>query len=204
MEYTVDIEIRNENEEPIPYFIFDSDDEDLFPKSEEYEKSLDFFWKCHSFFESCSTGEHIECRVEYDEESGWIYLRNNNGVLSLCSVSFDELFYVGESEKYDYVCQFLKRYDVDRAEIISAEDVEKMCVNEVDEPVEEYHYKLTISFIEDEVSEAIKKDREGYEKYLYEQEMNEESAYYALGGSDYDRFKENGGEIDDMLDLAGY
>ena len=24
MEYTVDIEIRNENEEPIPYFIFDS------------------------------------------------------------------------------------------------------------------------------------------------------------------------------------
>lgn len=85
MEYIVDIEIRNENEEPIPYFIFDSDDEDLFPKSEEYEKSLDFFWECQSFFESCSTGEHIECRVEYDEESGWIYLRNNNGVLSLCN-----------------------------------------------------------------------------------------------------------------------
>lgn len=205
MKYTVEIEIRNENEEFVPSYLYDPYDEDLFPKSEEFQKSLDFFWYCQSFFESCSLGEHIECMVEYDEESGWIYLKNHNGVLSLCNASFDDFFWSGETEKYDDVCRFLRIYEVDRAEVLRAEVVEEMCVDlDTDEPVEVYHYKLTIAFVEDERAEADRNDREEYAKYLYEQEMNEESAYYALGGSDHDRFKENGGDIDDMLDLAGY
>lgn len=31
----------------------------------------------------------------------------------------------------------------------------------------------------------------------------ERDTYYALGGDDYDSFKENGGSIDDMMDRMG-
>ena len=32
----------------------------------------------------------------------------------------------------------------------------------------------------------------------------DEDTYYALGGTDYKKFRENGGSIDDMMDGMGY
>ena len=32
----------------------------------------------------------------------------------------------------------------------------------------------------------------------------ERDTYYALGGTDYDAFKERGGDIDDMMDRMGF
>lgn len=40
---------------------------------------------------------------------------------------------------------------------------------------------------------------------VYEDDTNyEEDTYYALGGSDYESFRERGGSIDDMMDALGY
>ena len=46
-------------------------------------------------------------------------------------------------------------------------------------------------------------DRE--EEYRYEEDVDyEKQTFYALGGDDYERFKENGGSIDDMMDGMGF
>lgn len=46
-------------------------------------------------------------------------------------------------------------------------------------------------------------NKDPFEDYEDEQDY-EEDTYYALGGDDYSRFKENGGNIDDMMDELGY
>jgi hypothetical protein len=44
------------------------------------------------------------------------------------------------------------------------------------------------------------------DSYHYNEEEHnwEEETYYALGGSNYERWRENGGNIDDMMDSLGY
>ena len=52
---------------------------------------------------------------------------------------------------------------------------------------------------EDEEDECDDYEPTGIEDdYDYERDT-----YYALGGDDYDSFKENGGSIDDMMDRMG-
>jgi hypothetical protein len=55
----------------------------------------------------------------------------------------------------------------------------------------------------------IVQEDESYYDYDYHDEYRddydyERDTYYALGGDDYDRFKENGGSIDDMMDGMGF
>ena len=45
-------------------------------------------------------------------------------------------------------------------------------------------------------------DNDYYDEYIDDTDYDRET-YYALGGDDYDRFKENGGSIDDMMDGMG-
>jgi hypothetical protein len=47
-----------------------------------------------------------------------------------------------------------------------------------------------------------------YQEWLHADEIDdtdyERETYYALGGEDYDRFREEGGNIDDMMDGLGF
>ena len=47
-----------------------------------------------------------------------------------------------------------------------------------------------------------------YQEWLHADEIDdtdyERETYYALGGEDYDRFREEGGDIDDMMDGLGF
>lgn len=51
----------------------------------------------------------------------------------------------------------------------------------------------------------IEDEEDGYHDYNEPDDYDyDRDTYYALGGDDYDRFKENGGSIDDMMDYLGY
>lgn len=52
------------------------------------------------------------------------------------------------------------------------------------------------------ISEEEEESEYSTEPY-YEEPDYDEATYYALGGTDYDKFKENGGDIDDMMDNLG-
>lgn len=47
-------------------------------------------------------------------------------------------------------------------------------------------------------------DDDDYDDYHGDDYDYEEDTYYALGGTDYEKFRENGGSIDDMMDGMGY
>lgn len=48
-------------------------------------------------------------------------------------------------------------------------------------------------------------ERRGYQNQDYEDNHNyDRDTFYALGGDDYDSFRENGGNIDDMMDSMGF
>ena len=61
-------------------------------------------------------------------------------------------------------------------------------------------YKFEIDYADLLFEEANKDPSEDYE----DEPDYEEDTYYALGGDDYSRFKENRGSIDDMMDELGY
>ncbi len=56
---------------------------------------------------------------------------------------------------------------------------------------------------EEEEKERRREEDERYYEQLEKSYNYEEDTYYALGGDDYQRFKENGGSIDDMMDGMG-
>lgn len=152
-----------------------------------------FLEYCQDFLNNHFSNKKIECRVVYDEEDEYSF-KNPNGLLPINDYLFED------TDDYDDMCQFLSDYEVDIAEITNLHMEKETHKNRWGEPEKKLHCKMTITLFESEVAEAIRKDREEYAWYQYEQEMNEESAYYALGGSDYDRFKENGGDLGDMME----
>ena len=92
-----------------------------------------------------------------------------------------------------------------------AESFEKENEDEEDEEEEDEDNKLIVkngkecyqSFLTSE-GNAKKEDfwaesnSSGYDNWNYERDT-----YYALGGSDYDRWKEDGGDLDSMMDGMG-
>lgn len=68
------------------------------------------------------------------------------------------------------------------------------------------YYDSIMEEIEEREKEEEERQREEYERYCEQLEASynyEEDTYYALGGDDYQRFKENGGSIDEMMDSMG-
>ena len=68
------------------------------------------------------------------------------------------------------------------------------------------YYDGIMNALAEQEEEEEKRRREEYEHYCEQLENSynyEEDTYYALGGDDYQRFKENGGSIDDLMDGMG-
>ena len=68
------------------------------------------------------------------------------------------------------------------------------------------YYDGIMNALEKQREEKEERRREEYQHYCEQLENSynyEEDTFYALGGDDYQRFKENGGSIDDMMDGMG-
>lgn len=120
-----------------------------------------------------------------------------------------ELFdYQGKSREYDVVDS--EGNSLDKNEIDTCNDKYAVLLYfnmySQDYTTEEYVFSFSENKIvnspfyqEDEEDECDDYEPTGIEDdYDYERDT-----YYALGGDDYDSFKENGGSIDDMMDRMG-
>ena len=81
--------------------------------------------------------------------------------------------------------------------------IEKTALNALiedsEDSIERKCYYMLLSIIE----RAEERVREASECYYEDDTDYERDTYYALGGDDYDRFRENGGSIDNMMDGLG-
>ena len=124
---------------------------------------------------------------------------------SFCPVTMDDL---GKDDKfryygihYDPICYLYKKMFP-----LSTDD------NEMRLKIELAHLLLNeeaIKIMDEKMEElAEEKKQAEYEDWLHAGETDdtdyERETYYALGGEDYDRFREEGGNIDDMMDGLGF
>ena len=104
------------------------------------------------------------------------------------SIHMDPLCYI---YKHNYGSQVNDEMQlkIDMAHLLFTEDAQCR-MNDIIEEIEE------VSRIAD------------YEEWLHAADIDdtdyERETYYALGGEDYDRFREEGGNIDDMMDGLGF
>lgn len=114
--------------------------------------------------------------------------------------------------EFEYSCNIVFVFKDDSNYIFIDEEGNRVYISEqCDEYIElEYRSKTLVFDLDEEI--LFEKDRDKNEiedeESLcedYEDEPDyEEDTYYALGGDDYSRFKENGGSIDDLMDELGY
>lgn len=77
-------------------------------------------------------------------------------------------------------------------------------ISQLDE--EAPYYDVIMEALAEQEEEEAERQRLDYQHYCEQLEASynyEEDTYYALGGDDYQRFKENGGSIDEMMDSMG-
>jgi len=124
---------------------------------------------------------------------------------SFCPVTMDDLDKVSKFSyygiHYDPICYLYKMMDplaTDNDEMRLKIDLAHLLLNK--EAQYQMHEKL------ERLAEA-RREME-YQEWLHGEYIDDtdydRETFYTLGGDDYDRFKENGGSIDDMMDGMGF
>jgi hypothetical protein len=124
---------------------------------------------------------------------------------SFCPVTMDDLDKVSKFSyygiHYDPICYLYKMMDplaTDNDEMRLKIDLAHLLLNK--EAQYQMHEKL------EKLAEA-RREME-YQEWLHGEYIDDtdydRETFYTLGGDDYDRFKENGGSIDDMMDGMGF
>lgn len=146
----------------------------------------------------------------YIEGNNYSKIRELNGFRYIDQSESSYVFKLEEDKDEHALGEYVCFYINSKGEIIEIDGLE--C--ESDDPdLSEYslkHYDLllfedlyfdlrTERFVD--LDDLIEEDIDWYDEDTNDYERD---TYYALGGHDYDEWKENGGDIDDMMDSLGY
>lgn len=145
-------------------------------------------------------GENIEIQKAFISVDGVIYGNEKEELVNLCGAELLRSVrnYNGEVRTYhtregNYVILYFDDWNVD------FEEIEAKNAIGLSEKFIDWQY----DFENNQFKYVPEDDPYDYNDYPDDTDYDRET-YYALGGDDYDAFKERGGSIDDMMDGMGY